>query len=72
MGRGGCFYLEVRAGDTGCDLLEKRLLDPDKLGWLDHVQDLLDLAEKHHLDVKTQYGSRTRLAKNKEKHFEGS
>lgn len=43
----------MRAGDAGCDLLEERLLDPDELGWLDHVQDLLDLAEKHYLNAKT-------------------
>lgn len=53
----GGFHLEVRAGDAGCDLLEERLLDPDELGWLDHVQDLLDLAEKHYLNAKTRDSS---------------
>lgn len=70
MGRGGAgFYLEVRAGDTGCDLLEERLLDPDELGRLDHVQDLLDLAQKHHLDAKTRSGAVARLARKKGKTF---
>lgn len=31
------YYLEVRAGDTGCYLLEERLLDPDELRRLYHV-----------------------------------
>lgn len=53
----GDFHLEVRAGDAGCDLLEERLLDPDELGRLDHVQDLLDLAEKHYLNAKTHDSS---------------
>lgn len=44
-------YLEVRAGDTGCDLFEERLLDPDELRWLDHVQDLLNLPQEHHLNT---------------------
>lgn len=47
--------LEVRAGDAGCDLFEERLLDPHKLRWLDHIQDLLDLPQKHHLNTHTQH-----------------
>lgn len=48
----GMSDLEVRAGDTGCDLFEERLLHPDELRRLDHVQDLLDLPEEHHLDTR--------------------
>lgn len=48
---GGGVYLEVRAGDTGCDLFEERLLDPDELRRLDHIQDLLNLPQEHHLDT---------------------
>lgn len=44
-------HLEVRAGDTGCDLFEEWLLDPDELRRLDHVQDLLDFPQEHHLDA---------------------
>ena len=42
-------YLEVRAGDTFGNLFEQRFLDLDKLSWLNHVQNLLDLAQEHHL-----------------------
>lgn len=42
-------YLKVRTRDAPGDLPEQRFLDLDKLGRLDHVQDLLDLAEEHHL-----------------------
>lgn len=42
--------LEMRAGDTGCDLFEERLLDPDELRGFNHVQDLLDLPQEHHLN----------------------
>lgn len=49
----GC-YLEVRAGDAGCNLFEEGLLDPDELGGLDHIQDLLDLPQEHHLNSKTR------------------
>lgn len=45
-------YLEVRAGDTGRDLFEERLLDPDELRRLDHVQDLFNLPQEHHLNTK--------------------
>lgn len=51
----GAVYLEVRAGDAGGDLFEERLLDADELRRLDHVQDLLDLSEEHHLE--TQHGT---------------
>ena len=44
------FYLEMGTRDTFSNLLEERLLDLDELGGLDHVQNLLDLAQKHHLD----------------------
>ena len=44
------FYLEMRTRDTFSNLLEERLLDLDELGGLDHVQNLLDLAQKHHLN----------------------
>lgn len=44
----------MRAGDTGRDLFEERLLDPDELGRLDHVQDLFDLPQEHHLSTKTK------------------
>lgn len=48
-GATGGVYLEVRAGDTGSDLLEERLLDPDELRRLNHIQDLLNLPKEHHL-----------------------
>ena len=41
-------HLEVWAGDALGNLLEQRFLDLDKLSRLDHIQDLLNLAEKHH------------------------
>ena len=41
--------LKVRAGDTLGNLFEKRFLNFDKLGGLDHIQNLLNLAQKHHL-----------------------
>lgn len=44
-----CVYLEMRAGDTGCDLFEERLLDADELRRFDHIQDLLNLPQEHHL-----------------------
>lgn len=47
-----CVYLEMRAGDTSRDLFEERLLDADELRRLDHIQDLLNLPQEHHL--KTQ------------------
>ena len=40
----------MRTRDTFSNLLEERLLDLDELGGLDHVQNLLDLAQKHHLN----------------------
>lgn len=70
MRRGG-FHLEMRAGDAGCDLLEERLLDPDELGWLDHVQDLLDLAEKHYLNAKPRDSSARNLKGKKKTMLEG-
>ena len=39
----------MRAGDALGDLLEERLLNLDELSGLDHVQDLLDLTQEHHL-----------------------
>lgn len=48
----GFVYLEVRAGDASGDLLEERLLDANELRRLDHVQDLLDLSEEHHLETQ--------------------
>lgn len=51
---GSCgVYLEVRAGDAGRDLFEERLLDPDELRRLDHIQDLLNLPQEHHLNTQT-------------------
>ena len=41
--------LKVRAGDTLGNLFEKRFLNFDKLGGLDHIQNLLNLAQKHYL-----------------------
>lgn len=49
-------YLEVRAGDTGCDLFEERLLHPDELRWFDHIQDLLNLPQEHHLITRMEDG----------------
>ena len=42
-------YLKVWTGDALGDLLEERLLDLDELSGLDHVEDLLDLTQEHHL-----------------------
>ena len=39
----------MRAGDALGDLLEERLLNLDELSGLDHVENLLDLAQEHHL-----------------------
>lgn len=64
----GCGYLEVRAGDAGCDLLEERLLHPDELRRLDHIQDLLDLPQEHHLNTQTP---RTNTFKGKDPTFPG-
>lgn len=47
--KGGATDLEVRAGHASGDLFEERLLDLDELRGLDHVQDLLQLPEEHHL-----------------------
>lgn len=44
------YHLEVRAGDAGSYLFEERLLNPDELRRLYHIQDLLDLPEEHHLN----------------------
>ena len=41
--------LKVWTGDTLCDLLEQSLLDLDELRGFDHVEDLLYLAQEHHL-----------------------
>ncbi len=41
--------LEMRAGDAGSNLFEQRLLHTDKLRWFNHVQNLLDLPQEHHL-----------------------
>lgn len=40
------------AGDTFGDLLEQRLLDLHELRGFDHVQDLLQLSEEHHLRAR--------------------
>ena len=45
--------LEVRAGDAGSDLFEESLLNSDELRRLDHIQDLLDLSQEHHLQTHT-------------------
>lgn len=42
----------MRAGDASGDLFEERLLDTDELRGFDHVQDLLDLSEEHHLETQ--------------------
>lgn len=68
-----CFYLEMRAGDTGCDLFEERLLDADELRRLDHIQDLLNLSQEHHLKThqntrfvsSPEYGHMTNIKKKK-------
>lgn len=65
MGEGGGFHLEVWARDAGGDLLEERLLDPDELGRLDHVQDLLDLAQKHDLEATTRDSSAQKTRKRR-------
>ena len=44
------------AGNTTRYLLEERLLDLDELGRLRHVEDLLDLAEKHDLLLRARLG----------------
>ena len=45
----------MRAGDALGDLLEERLLDLDELSGLDHVEDLLDLTEEHHLKFQLTF-----------------
>ena len=42
-------YLEMWAGHTLGQLSEEWLLDLDKLGRLNDIQDLLQLIEEHHL-----------------------
>ncbi len=42
-------YLKVWTGHAFGYLLEELLLDLDELRGLDHVQNLLDLAQEHHL-----------------------
>lgn len=37
------------AGDAVSDLLEERFLNLQKLGGLNHIQDLLYLSQEHHL-----------------------
>lgn len=54
-------YLEVRAGDAGCDLFEERLLHPDELRRLDHIQDLFNLPQEHHLNTHTHTPTHTFL-----------
>jgi len=41
--------LKVRTRNAFGDLFEERVLDLDELRRLDHVQDLFDLSEEHHL-----------------------
>ena len=41
--------LEVWAGYTSCELLEQRLHDLSKLVRLDHIRDLLQFIQEHHL-----------------------
>ena len=48
-------YLKVRAGDTLCNLLKKWFLDFHKLRWLDHVQNLLNLTQEHHLNKQINF-----------------
>ena len=48
-------YLKVWTGDALGDLLEERLLDLDELSGLDHVEDLLDLTQEHHLKIAQSY-----------------
>lgn len=42
-------YLKVWIGHTFRDLFEQRLLDFLELRWLNDIQNLLDLTQKHHL-----------------------
>lgn len=42
-------HLEVWAGDTSGELLEKRALYLDKLLWMDNVQNLFNFPQIHHL-----------------------
>lgn len=45
-------YLEVWTGDTFGELPEERHHDLGELGGLDHVEDLLQLVQEHHLQRK--------------------
>ena len=47
-----CVHLKVWTGDTLGNLLEKRLLDFDKLRRLNHIQNLLNFTQEHHLMKK--------------------
>ena len=44
-----CIHLKVWTGDTLGNLLEQWFLDFDELRRLDHIQNLLDLTQEHHL-----------------------
>ena len=44
------------AGDTSWNLLEERLLDFDKLGWLRYIENLLYFAEEHDLLLWARLG----------------
>jgi hypothetical protein len=46
--------LKVRTRDAFGNLFEERVLDLDELCGLNHVQDLLDLPEEHHLQPGTR------------------
>jgi len=47
--------LEVRTGHTACQLPKQRLHDLLKLSRLNHVKNLFQFTEKHHLSVTTSY-----------------
>lgn len=42
-----CAYLEVRARDGFCELLEQRLLNLGELGGIHDFEDILDFVEEH-------------------------
>src|SRR5947209_2288012 len=46
----------MRTRDTLCNLFEEGFLDPGKLCWLNNIQNLLNLSQKHDFLLRTCLG----------------
>ena len=55
----------MRTRDAFGNLFEERVLDLDELCGLNHVQDLLDLPEEHHLQPGTRFFMTIRQIENR-------